>query len=373
MLSPKLFYDVLKKNGVSFFSGVPDSLLKEFCAYVENISKNSSHIIAANEGTAIALAVGHHLASGGLPLVYLQNSGLGNTINPLLSLSDKEVYSIPLILLIGWRGEPGLRDEPQHLKQGRVTPALLDAMEIPYKLITKDLQNSISNTKWAAETAINSSSPVALLVQKDSFNKHESRNSRLIENNLLLSRENAISLIVKNIPDESIIVSTTGMISRELYEQRAKMGQDRSKDFMTVGSMGHASQIALGIAMSNPEKKVVCLDGDGAALMHLGGMATIGTCKTGNLLHLVLNNAAHDSVGGQPTVADKISLTSIAKACCYKYVEEPARKKEEIINILRKLNNLEGIRFAEICVSKGARPDLGRPKESPICNKEIFV
>ena len=373
MLSPKLFYDVLKKNGVSFFSGVPDSLLKEFCAYVENISKNSCHIIAANEGTAIALAVGHHLASGGLPLVYLQNSGLGNTINPLLSLSDKEVYSIPLILLIGWRGEPGLRDEPQHLKQGRVTPALLDAMEIPYKLITKDLQNSISNTKWAAELALNSSSPVALLVQKDSFNKNESRNLRVIENNLLLSRENAISIIVKNIPDESIIVSTTGMISRELYEQRAKMGQDRSKDFMTVGSMGHASQIALGIAISNPEKKVVCLDGDGAALMHLGGMATIGTSKTGNLLHLVLNNAAHDSVGGQPTVADKISLTSIAKACCYKYVEEPARKKEEIINILRKLNNLKGIRFAEICVSKGARPDLGRPKESPISNKEIFV
>ena len=373
MISPKLFYEVLINNGVSFFTGIPDSLLKEFCSYLDNSETNLSHIIASNEGTAIAIAVGHHLANGGLPMVYLQNSGLGNTINPLLSLSDKEVYSIPLILLIGWRGEPGLRDEPQHLKQGRVTPALLDAMEIPYKLITKDLQKSISNTKWAAELAINSSSPVALLVQKDSFNKNQISDSRVIENNLLLSRENAISIIIKNIPNECIIVSTTGMISRELYEQRAKLGQDRSKDFMTVGSMGHASQIALGIAISNPEKKVICLDGDGSALMHLGGMTTIGTSKTGNLLHLVLNNAAHDSVGGQPTVADKISLSSIAKACCYKYVEGPLRKKDEIINVLKNLNNLEGIRFVEICVSKGARSDLGRPKESPICNKEIFI
>ena len=373
MISPKLFYEVLINNGVSFFTGIPDSLLKEFCSYLDNSETNLSHIIASNEGTAIAIAVGHHLANGGLPMVYLQNSGLGNTINPLLSLSDKEVYSIPLILLIGWRGEPGLRDEPQHLKQGRVTPALLDAMEIPYKLITKDLQKSISNTKWAADLAINSSSPVALLVQKDSFNKSQISNARAIENNLLLSRENAISIIIKNIPNESIVVSTTGMISRELYEQRAKLGQDRSKDFMTVGSMGHASQIALGIAISNPEKKVICLDGDGSALMHLGGMTTIGTSKTGNLLHLVLNNAAHDSVGGQPTVANKISLSSIAKACCYKYVEGPLRKKDEIINVLKKFNNLEGICFVEICVSKGARPDLGRPKESPISNKEIFI
>ena len=373
MISPKLFYEVLINHGVSFFTGIPDSLLKEFCSYLDNSETNLSHIIASNEGTAIALAVGHHLINGGLPMVYLQNSGLGNTINPLLSLSDKEVYSIPLLLLIGWRGEPGFKDEPQHLKQGRITPALLDVMEIPYKLITNDLQKSISNTKWAAELALNTSSPVALLVQKDSFKKNESINSREIENNLLLSRENAISIILKNIPKESIIVSTTGMISRELYEQRAKMGQDRSRDFMTVGSMGHASQIALGIAISNPEKKVICLDGDGAALMHLGGMTTIGTSKTGNLLHLVLNNAAHDSVGGQPTVADKISLTSIAQACCYKYVEGPLREKEEILDVLRKLNNLDGIRFAEISVSKGARPDLGRPKESPIYNKEIFI
>ena len=204
MISPKIFYEVLKANKVSFFTGVPDSLLKEFCAYIETISKDSSHVIAANEGSAIAIATGHHLASGDISLVYLQNSGLGNTVNPLLSLADKEVYSIPMILLIGWRGEPGIKDEPQHIKQGRVTPSLLESMEIPFKLITKDLEESIANIKWATEQAIRLNTPIALLVKKGSFDNSEietlNDNKKILGE---LSREEAISIITQNISKDS--------------------------------------------------------------------------------------------------------------------------------------------------------------------------
>ena len=374
MISPKLFYEVLKDNNVTFFTGVPDSLLKDFGAYIEAKSTDSSHVIAANEGTAIAIAAGHHLASGALSMVYLQNSGLGNTVNPLLSLADKEVYSIPLILLIGWRGEPGIKDEPQHVKQGRVTPSMLESMEIPYKLITKDTEESLLNVKWATEKALKFNTPVALLVKKGSFGKSEleiPKNNKKILGKI--SREEAISIITQNISKDSIIISTTGMISRELYEQRNQKNQSRENDFLTVGSMGHASQIALGISKANPSKKVVCIDGDGAAIMHLGGMAIIGTNKTGNLLHIVLNNAAHDSVGGQPTIANEISLTSIAKGCCYKDVEGPIKEKLDLINVIKRLDQIEGMRFIEIHVKKGSRADLGRPKESPIYNKEIFT
>ena len=212
MINPKEFYEVLIKYGVSFFTGIPDSLLKEFCSTIDDFTNSSSHVIASNEGTAIGIAVGHHLASGGLPLVYLQNSGLGNTVNPLLSLCDKEVYSIPLVLLIGWRGEPGVKDEPQHLKQGRVTPNILDAMEIPYKLITKNKEKSIENTKWAIKKAINLLAPVALLVQKGAFEKLDIECPKNIKDQRLISREDAISIITKNISKESIIISTTGMI-----------------------------------------------------------------------------------------------------------------------------------------------------------------
>lgn len=373
MISPELFYKVCKENGISFFTGVPDSLLKEFCAYIDENTDASSHIIASNEGTAIGLAAGYHLGSGCLPLIYLQNSGLGNIVNPILSLCDKEVYSIPIVLLIGWRGEKGIKDEPQHIKQGRVTPSMLESMEIPFKIITKNEDQSILNLKWAIETAKTSNCPVALLVQKDSFDKLEKNKIINEKDSQYISRENAISIITENISNKSIIVSTTGMISRELYEKRSESKQDRSKDFLTVGSMGHASQIALGIAKSNPQKKIVCLDGDGAVLMHLGGMATIGTNDNGNLLHIILNNGAHDSVGGQPTVAQNISLTLIAKACGYKHIVGPIKDKNEIINALDRFKNISGMCFLEIYVDKGYRNNLGRPKESPIHNKEIFI
>lgn len=373
MISPKAFHAALAAEGVDFLAGVPDSLLKEFCAYVDAVLPPEGHVIAANEGTAVGLAAGHHLATGSLPMVYLQNSGLGNTVNPLLSLADPEVYAIPMIVLVGWRGAPGVKDEPQHVKQGRVTPAMLDAMEIPWRALEGAPEAATEAAQWAAATARQTGAPVVLLVHKGAFGKAEERRPAPVVPQTMLTREAAIRLVTGALPAEATIVATTGMISRELYESRGALGQDRSSDFLTVGSMGHASQIALGIARAKPGTQVVCLDGDGAALMHLGGMATIGTSETGDLLHIVLNNGAHDSVGGQPTVAQQISLTAIATACGYDVVSGPFENETDIRAEVTRLAQLPGRRFVELRIRPGSRADLGRPRESPAENKAQFV
>ncbi len=373
MISPRDFHAALAAEGVDFLAGVPDSLLKDFCAYVDAALPPEGHVIAANEGTAVGLAVGHHLATDSMPVVYLQNSGLGNTINPLLSLADPEVYGIPMIVLIGWRGAPGVKDEPQHVKQGRVTPALLDAMEIPYRELDGDPAAAEEAAIWAATTARETGAPVVLLVHKGAFGKAEMKRPSREVSESMMTREAAIQLITGTLPAGATIVATTGMISRELYESRGELGQDRASDFLTVGSMGHASQIALGIARAKPGAQVVCLDGDGAALMHLGGMATIGTSETGELLHIVLNNGAHDSVGGQPTVAQQISLTGIALACGYNRVEGPVEAEADIRAQVASLAQVSGRRFLEVRVRPGSRADLGRPRETPAENKAQFI
>lgn len=373
MISPKAFYEALAGEGVDFLAGVPDSLLKEFCAYVDAVLAPENHVISANEGSAVGLAAGHHLAIGTVPVVYLQNSGLGNTVNPLLSLADAEVYGIPMVVIIGWRGAPGVKDEPQHVKQGRVTPALLEAMEYPFRILDGDEPAGLDAARWAVRTARDSSAPVVLLVHKGAFGKAEERRPSPEEPGTRLSREAAIALLTQLLPDDSVVVATTGMISRELYEQRGACGQDHSRDFLTVGSMGHASQIALGIARAKPEARIVCLDGDGATLMHMGGLATIGTSTRGNLLHVVLNNGCHDSVGGQPTVAFDVSLTGMAQACGYDVVEGPYDDAEEIRSAVARLSQLPGRCFLELRVRRGSRPDLGRPKEAPAENKLLFT
>lgn len=373
MISPKRFYSTLESEGVAFLSGVPDSLLKEFCAYVDAVVPINAHTIAANEGSAIALAAGFHLATGKLPLVYLQNSGLGNTINPLLSLTDSEVYSLPMVVLIGWRGGPGLQDEPQHIKQGRVTPALLDAMELPWRELTGDPDAAEGLAVWASQKAVEISAPVVLLVHRGAFSEAEDRHPVSEMNAAELTRENAIALITSILSPDTVVVATTGMISRELHDQRIRFDQDTSSDFLTVGSMGHASQIALGIAQARDDLNVVCLDGDGAALMHMGGLATIGTTRAGNLLHIVLNNGVHDSVGGQPTAARHMSLSGVAAACGYETIAEVVTTESELINVMTQLASESGKRFVEVRVKPGSRPGLGRPKETPRANRDALI
>jgi len=372
MISPHKFFEALQSAGVDFVCGVPDSLLKEFCAFVDTELPTERHLITVNEGTAIAIAAGSQMASGGVPLVYLQNSGLGNSVNPLLSLTDPEVYAIPMVLLVGWRGEPGVRDEPQHMKQGRVTQEMLEAMGIPYAILGGDPEEAIEIALRAVTEAKARSGPYVILARKGAFSSAGMQTSSPVSSDLPI-REDVISWIADALPEKSSIVATTGHISRELYEYRLHNGQDHSGDFLTVGCMGHASQIALGISLRQSNRLVVCLDGDGAMLMHMGGVATIGTMNPNGFLHILINNGAHDSVGGQPTVAFSIKSTEIAKACGYKRVVGPVISKEEIKSAVKSLSTEGACSFLEVHVRPGARKNLGRPKESPSENKALFI
>ena len=372
MISPKYFYDSLIANGTDFFAGVPDSLLKNFCAYITDNAPADKHIISANEGSATALATGYHFATGKIPLIYMQNSGEGNMINPLLSIVDPDVYSVPMMIVIGWRGEPGVHDEPQHVKQGKVTCDLLDAMKIPYSVLGADNCNKCLDKALAKayEYIKANNAPYALVIKKGTFEDYALQNNTTVEADM--SREEAIEKIMLSAPETAAFVSTTGMASRELYELRDKHGQGHSRDFLTVGGMGHASQIALSIAMQKKDRLIYCIDGDGASIMQMGGMATIGTRNPSNMVHIVLNNGAHDSVGGQPTVGRQIDLCGIAKACGYENVVK-ASTKEELDAILKDKNTFDKLTFIEVLVRKGARKDLGRPKTTPQENKKAMM
>lgn len=372
MVNPGHLFTAFNQCGVEFYSGVPDSLLKSICAYIADHSDPAQHLIAANEGSAVALAIGHHLATGKVPLVYLQNSGLGHAINPLLSLADPEVYSIPLLLMIGWRGEPGVADEPQHVKQGRVTPGLLDQLEIPYEIITAatDDQQAAQRTAELVARAKTENRPCALLVSKGTFapyqlSEKETRGSQL-------SREEAIQITLASLAPDDLVVATTGFTSREVFEWRAATNQSHQRDFLTVGGMGHASQIALGIALSKPSRQVFCLDGDGAFFMHMGGSATCAAAGSSNFKHIVLNNGVHDSVGGQPTTGNPDAIENIARALGYRWTDS-VQTPEAISAAMINLAQQPGPALLEIKVAAGARSDLGRPTVSPATNKTAFM
>ncbi|HEY0158839.1 MAG TPA: phosphonopyruvate decarboxylase [Thermoanaerobaculia bacterium] len=367
MLEPAEVYGALDRRGAAFFTGVPDSLLKELCAYISATVEPRRHVIAANEGAAVALAAGHHLATGEVGVVYLQNSGLGNAINPLLSLADREVYSIPMVLVIGWRGEPSVRDEPQHVKQGRVTAAMLEAMEIPHRILSPDMPEAEADVAWAVELARTAGQPVALLVRKGTFAPFDGPASAGEQ----LTREAAIELIAGALDPADAVVATTGMTSRELHEIRVRRGEP-SRDFLTVGSMGHASAIACAIARARPERQVFCLDGDGAFLMHMGSVAVQGQIGSANFKHVLLNNGRHDSVGGQPTVARDCDLTAVARACGYATLE-PVAAHAEVAAAVARLRETAGPALLEIRIGGGARADLGRPSGTPRENKEAFT
>ena len=372
MINTEHFFKNLIKNDIRFFSGVPDSLLKNICAYISDNVEGNNHIIAANEGNALALGIGYYLSSGKLPLIYMQNSGLGNIVNPLLSLSDPDVYAIPILLMIGWRGQPDFKDEPQHKKQGRVTLNMLEAMEVPYQILSPDTTDEQAKIiiQNASKEALKNNMPYAIVVQKDIFSEYKIKKNNMSDFNLY--REEAIRTIVKNLDNEDIVISTTGVASRELFEYREELKQGHHRDFLTVGGMGHASQIALGIAQQKPERKVICIDGDGAVLMHMGSLAINGNVSCNNFRHIMINNGAHDSVGGQPTVGYEIDFQNIAKACRYDLVLQ-AETCEDIIKCMKDLEMFEGKVFLEVKVKKGFRKNLGRPTTTPQKNKENLM
>ena len=373
MISPKFFIEALREKGIDCFAGVPDSLLKNICAYITDHFGAQHNIIAANEGAAVGLAAGHYLATGQPACVYMQNSGEGNIINPLASLTDQEVYNIPVLLLIGWRGRPGVHDEPQHVKQGKVTTGLLNVMGVNYEVLSKEEDKAVKQIEKAAKALANKE-VFALVIEKDTFEDYKLQNVEV--NDLTMTREEAIQTVAAALGEKDCIVSTTGMISRELFEYRAVMNQGHERDFLTVGSMGHASQIALGIAMAKTDRKVWCFDGDGAAIMHMGSMAIVANKVPKNYIHVVFNNGAHDSVGGQPTVGLKIDLPAVAKAVGYKAAISVSSKEElekELSTLNSQLSTLGGPVLLEVQVKKGNRKDLGRPTTTPIQNKEALM
>lgn len=370
MVRPEFFVDTLKEHSIDFYAGVPDSLLKNICAYITDNLPAEQNIIAVNEGGAMGIAAGYHLATGKVPVVYMQNSGEGNIINPLASLTDKEVYNIPVLLVIGWRGRPGVKDEPQHVKQGKVTTGLLNVMGINYAILPKDEAEAAKQIKIAVDYMKATNECYALVIEKDTFDSYKLQNVEV--NDLTMTREEAIQKIAANIEDTACVVSTTGMISRELFEARTTWNQGHERDFLTVGSMGHASQIALGIALQKSERKVYCFDGDGASLMHMGNMAITASMNCRNYVHVVFNNGAHDSVGGQPTVGLKIDLCGVAKAVGYKTTYS-VNTVEQLEAILPEVKKAEGPVLLQVCVKKGNRMDLGRPTTTPIQNKVALM
>jgi len=369
VIDVKAFFDSLANEGVSRFCGVPDSLLKNICAYISDNTSPREHLITANEGSAVALAAGQFIATGKPSLVYMQNSGFGNALNPLLSLADAHVYGFPMLVMVGWRGEPGVKDEPQHTKQGEIMERLLEACNLPTIIIDAETKSIEDVLHSAVELTITNNQPVILLVKKDTFGPYKLKN--VMPDIAESSREDAIKMIIEASEEDDIFVSTTGMPSRELFEIRVKNQQPHDKDFLTVGSMGHANMIALGVA-HNTDRHVFCIDGDGASIMHLGNLTSTGQSGAKNLIHVLLNNAAHDSVGGQPTCADAIDLPLIAKACGYVSVKSMSQL-DEMQNYIEKIKSLPGPHLLEVKIKKGSRSDLGRPTSSPIQNKEALM
>ncbi len=360
MIETKQFYDSLVLRGLDFFTGVPDSLLKNFCACVTENSPKELNIIAANEGNAAAMALGYHLSTGKYGVVYMQNSGEGNIVNPLMSLADEDVYSVPMLLIIGWRGEPGVKDEPQHVKQGKVTIPLLDAMGVKNMILGDNWSEQLDECiAYMKET----NRPCALVVRKNTFSDYSMKKTK---SDLSMTREDALSAILNELESDDFIVSTTGKTSREVFELREARGEGHSNDFLTVGGMGHTASIALGAALGT-KKNVWCIDGDGSFLMHMGGFAVIAQNAPKNFKYIINNNGAHESVGGQPTVGMEIDIPAILRAVGFETVIE-AKTKEEISEGMKILRDNKLCALV-ISTRQGSREDLGRPTTTPQQNK----
>lgn len=360
----------LEQRGIHTIIGVPDSTLKQFCDGLQNYKGNINHYVPVNEGAAVGLAVGSYLADGKPACVYMQNSGIGNAVNPIASLANRDVYGIPMLFLVGWRGEPGVKDEPQHVFQGKITCKLFEVLSIPYEVIDKDTTwEQMESILTEAFETLSGGEQFAIIVRKGTFEKDV---PYTWENGNTLNREEALATILKEGGHEAILVSTTGKISRELYEQSDALYGTHENIFMTVGGMGHASMIALGIAKKRPKEKIICIDGDGAALMHMGALAFISSQSPENFVHIIINNQSHESVGAMPTGCQKINFSELAKNVGYSWTIRVSTL-EELTKVLRNIDEQKGPILVEVLVSLDSRADLGRPRESARENKEAFM
>ena len=351
MLNQERVFEELAKHGVTFFTGVPDSYLNGFCNYALN-NCGSRNIIAANEGNAVGIASGHYFASKEISLVYMQNSGLGNTVNPLASLVDKDVYAVPMLLLVGWRGQGNTEpNHPQHKLQGEITPELLEIMHIPYTILEDDDDKFAKAVEKAVKYCKETRQPYGLIAPKGVMAASDKPNN--VDNTYPMSREEAMEIILNNMPGDAIYSATTGRATRELFFLREKRCETKEHDFLNVGSMGHVSSVALGIALEKPGRKVVALDGDSACMMHMGAMTMVCKLDVPNFMHIVLNNGAHESVGGQPSAGHKVDFTKIAEACGYATVGHSVTTEVELVEALADLRECGKASFIDCRIHKG--------------------
>lgn len=361
-----------KEAGITFYTGVPDSQLKGLCDTLYDLYgvHGQRHLVAANEGGAVGLAAGHYLATGHPALVYLQNSGLGNIVNPVCSLLHEKVYGIPCLFVVGWRGEPGVHDEPQHVFQGEVTLEQLRLMEIePYVLEASTTEEQFRAMFAHITARLRQGRCAALVIRKGALTTA----CRPTYANLhTVTREQAVALIARMAGARDIFVSTTGKLSRELFEIRESLGQGHAKDFLTVGSMGHAAMIALGVALAKPERRVWCLDGDGAALMHLGSLGVIAQQAPRNLIHVIMNNGAHETVGGMPVGEGRMRFAPLAREAGYPAVFT-ADTLPGLQQALAAAQAQPTLCLVEMFCALGARADLGRPTTTPQENRDAFM
>ena len=354
MINQEAFIHVLLRSGVEFFCGVPDSYLNGFCTYLTENMSADRHVIAANEGNGVALASGYYFATGKIPLVYMQNSGMGNALNPLVSLVDKHVYSVPMVLLIGWRGDPSGKDHEQHKTQGEITLKLLDLLGVPYAVLQDD-DGAIDDTvRWAVQATAETGVPAALIAPKGVL--AGSKKKQPVDDSYAMCREDAIKVVLDNMPSDAIFVATTGRATRELYFLRDERGETHDNDILNVGSMGHASSIAMGIALARKDRQVVCLDGDSAAIMHMGALTTVSKYEIPNFLHIVLNNGAHESVGGQPSAGHLISFEEIARGSGYR--AKTIDRAENLVSVLRDFSAEKAASLIDVRIRQGMRPVL---------------
>lgn len=357
MINQKRVLNTLQESGVRFFTGVPDSFLNGFCNYLLETIPEDRHVIAANEGNAIAIASGYYFSTGIIPLVYMQNSGMGNTLNPLVSLADRNVYSVPMILLIGWRGEPGTElKHPQHRTQGEITLKTLEMLDIPYVIAEDNDDKLEEQIRWAVKTAKEGKKQVAVIGRKGVFAGDKKGN--IVDDRYPLSREEAIEIILDTMPEDTVYTATTGRATREIYFLRERRGEGHQHDFLNLGSMGHASSVALGIALAKRNRNVVCLDGDSAALMHMGCFTMASKLNVPNFLHIVLNNGAHESVGGQPSAGQLVDFTKIAEGSGYRTIGKSVETKEELERAIRELTAQEKAAFIDVRIHKGLKGEL---------------
>lgn len=365
MIKPQDFFEILSENNYEYFCGVPDSTLKYLCSYIDDLAND--HLICANEGSAIGNAIGYHLATGKVPVVYMQNSGFGNAINPILSMASKEIYKIPMLIIMGWRGEPRIQDEPQHLHQGKVLLPSMEAMELDYDILPTNLESVQKLVTQMTSKIQDENRPYFLIVKKGTFEEY--KNVKKVETNTL-NRIHVIKEIIKTFPTQKFI-SSTGFISRELFEVREECHSAHNQDFLTIGAMGHASQIAYSYA-KNSKSKTICLDGDGSFLMHMGGTTAIKSQQDIDIVHIVLNNGVHLSVGGQATIAAELELCNIAHECGFKHSYK-IQNQEELSTILDEIKDKTGPIFIDIKVSKEIKKELMRPNLTPLEMKNLFM